>query len=68
MTISEVLLDKVKKTAKSPGPFFLRLMDIMFSEETLADSSVYGKNGRKILNPDIMEAMKGNSTNLVMSS
>lgn len=43
-------------------------MDILFSEETLAESSVYGKNGRNILNPDVMEAMKGNSTNLVMSS
>ena len=59
----------MKKTAKSAGPFFLRLMDIMFSEETLAESSsVYGKNGRNILNPVVMEAMKVNSKNLVMSS
>ena len=29
-------------------------MDIMFSEETLAESSVYGKNGRNILNPVVM--------------
>ena len=43
-------------------------MDILFSEETLAESSVHGKNERNILNPDVMEAMKGNSTNLVMSS
>ena len=35
-------------------------MDVMFSEETLANSNVQGKNGRRPLNPKVLAAMKGN--------
>ena len=58
--IAKATLHKITQTAKDAVPFFLRLLDVMFSDETLADSNVQGKNGRRPLNPKVLAAIKGN--------
>lgn len=59
--ISKATLNKITQTAKDPVPFFLRLLGVMFSDETLAESNVQGKNGRRSLNPKVLAAIKGNN-------
>ena len=48
------VVERIKQTMKEPSQFFLRLMDCMFDEKTLAESNVSGKNDKRALDPKIL--------------
>lgn len=58
------VMAKLQASTKEPGQFLLRLMDVLFSEEVLANSTVSGKN-RPALDSNIMDAMKGNEVDWI---
>ena len=56
------LLSALRASKQSPSALLRRLMDVLFTKEEMATSSVRGKGHRPCLPPQKMEAALGKNT------